>query len=112
MPVAVADGDQSRILGTVHARFDLTHHNPDGHPYAWISNLTIDPAWRGKGLGRALLAAGVANLQQRGACSVALVSLLLRLGNPAAAVLPWGLALSVATIAIVAVTGYTGGELA
>jgi mycothiol synthase len=72
MLVAVADADESHIIGTAHARFDRAHHNPDGNPYAWISNLTIDPAWRGRGLGRALLAAGLANLQERGARSVAL----------------------------------------
>jgi mycothiol synthase len=72
MLVAVADTDESHIIGTAHARFDRAHHNPDGNPYAWISNLTIDPAWRGRGLGRALLAAGLINLQERGARSVAL----------------------------------------
>jgi mycothiol synthase len=72
MLVAVADADESHIIGTAHARFDRAHHNPDGNPYAWISNLTIDPAWRGRGLGRALLAAGLTNLQERGARSVAL----------------------------------------
>jgi mycothiol synthase len=72
MLVAVADSQEGRIVGTVHTQFDPKHHNPDGHPYAWISNLTIDPAWRGKGLGRALLAAGLTHLQERGAHSVAL----------------------------------------
>jgi mycothiol synthase len=72
MLVAVADADESHIIGTAHARFDRAHHNPDGNPSAWISNLTIDPAWRGRRLGRALLAAGLANLQERGARSVGL----------------------------------------
>jgi mycothiol synthase len=72
MLVAVADGDGARIVGTVHVQFDPAYHNPDGNPYAWISNLTIDPMWRGKRLGRALLAAGLVNLEQRGARSVAL----------------------------------------
>ena len=72
MLVAVADDDETHIAGTVHAMFDRTHHNPDGSPYAWISNLTTDPAWRGRGLGRALLAAGLTHLYERGARSVAL----------------------------------------
>jgi mycothiol synthase len=72
MLVLVADGEESSIVGTVHAQFDPAHRNPDGSPYAWISNLTIDPIWRGKGLGLALLAAGLTHLQQRGARSVAL----------------------------------------
>jgi mycothiol synthase len=72
MLVAIADGDEKHIAGAVHAMFDPSHHNPDGSPYAWISNLTTDPAWRGRGLGRALLAAGLMYLYERGARSVAL----------------------------------------
>jgi mycothiol synthase len=72
MLVGVADADDKHIAGTVHAMFDPSHHNPDGSPYAWISNLTTDPAWRGRGLGRALLAAGLRHLYERGARSVAL----------------------------------------
>jgi mycothiol synthase len=72
MLVAVMDADESHIIGTVHALFDPTHRNPDGGPYAWISNLTTDPEWRGRGLGRALLAAGLTHLYERGAHSVAL----------------------------------------
>jgi mycothiol synthase len=70
--VAVDTSDDAHIVGTVHAIFDPTHQNSDGQPYAWISNLTTDPAWRGRGLGRALLAAGLDYLRQRGARSVAL----------------------------------------
>jgi mycothiol synthase len=72
MLVAVADADAARIAGTVHALFDPAQRNPDGNSYAWISNLTTDPAWRGRGLGRALLAAGLRHLYARGARSVAL----------------------------------------
>jgi mycothiol synthase len=72
MLVAVVDADESHIAGTVHALFDRAHHNPDGGPYAWISNLTTDPQWRGRGLGRALLTAGLTHLYERGARSVAL----------------------------------------
>jgi FtsP/CotA-like multicopper oxidase with cupredoxin domain/uncharacterized membrane protein len=43
---------------------------------------------------------------------LAMVSWLLRLGDPAAAVLPWGLALSTLTVGLLLVTGWTGGELA
>jgi mycothiol synthase len=70
--VAVAEADETLVAGTVHALFDPAHRNPDGQPYAWISNLTTDPAWRGRGLGRALLAAGLDHLRARGAGSVAL----------------------------------------
>jgi mycothiol synthase len=72
MLVAVEEATDTHIVGTVHALFDPANHNPDGSPYAWISNLTTDPAWRGRGLGRALLAAGLARLHERGAHSVAL----------------------------------------
>lgn len=72
MLVAVADDDEAQIAGTVHALFNPAQRNPDGDPYAWISNLTTDPAWRGRGLGRALLAAGLKHLYERGARSVAL----------------------------------------
>lgn len=61
-----------RIVGTVHAQFDAGRRNPTGGPYAWISNLTTDPDWRGRGLGRALLAAGLTHLRMRGAATVAL----------------------------------------
>ncbi len=70
--VAGDDADDAHIVGTVHAVFDGAAHNPDGGPHAWISNLTTDPSWRGRGLGRALLAAGVAHLRRAGASSVAL----------------------------------------
>jgi Predicted membrane protein (DUF2231) len=43
---------------------------------------------------------------------LAAVSWLLRLSDPAAAVLPWGLALSAVTVGLLLVTGWTGGELA
>ena len=72
MLVAVDIAGEDRIVGTCHAIFDPVHHNPDGHPYAWISNLTTDPAWRGRGLGRALLAAGLEYLRLQGAGSIAL----------------------------------------
>lgn len=42
----------------------------------------------------------------------ALVSLVLRIGDPAAAILPAGLILSCITVAIFLVTGWLGGELA
>jgi mycothiol synthase len=70
--VAHEPSAEQRILGTVHALFDPAHQNPDGQPYAWISNLTTDPTTRGRGLGRALLTAGLAFLQVQGATSVTL----------------------------------------
>jgi mycothiol synthase len=71
MLVAVDEADDS-IIGTAQAVFNPAANNPDGAPYAWISNLTTDPAWRGKGLGRTLLAAGLAHLRERGGHSAAL----------------------------------------
>ncbi|GAB4430194.1 MAG: hypothetical protein OHK0015_15010 [Chloroflexi bacterium OHK40] len=68
----VAVNAEGRLAGTVHAQFDLTGKNRDDGPLAWISNLTTDPVWRGKGLGRALLGAGIAALHHRGATSVML----------------------------------------
>lgn len=61
-----------RLVGTVHALFNQHATNPDGEPYAWISNLTTDPALRGHGLGRMLLAVGINALRARGTSSVAL----------------------------------------
>lgn len=72
MLVAIDEADHARIVGTCHAIFDPALDNPDGQPYAWISNLTTDPAWRGRGLGRALLAAGLEYLCVQGAGSIAL----------------------------------------
>ena len=43
--------------------------------------------------------------------ALATASWLLRLGDPAAAVLPWGLALSALTAGALFVTGWTGGDL-
>jgi ribosomal protein S18 acetylase RimI-like enzyme len=71
MQVAI-DADDGKIVATVHAMFDPTAHNLDGGPYAWISNLTTDPDWRGRGLGRMMLVAGIHYLQDRGAGSVML----------------------------------------
>jgi ribosomal protein S18 acetylase RimI-like enzyme len=68
----LAVDDAGRIAGTVHAQLDLGTQNPDGAPYAWVSNLTTTPEWRGRGLGRALLNAGIESLRSRGAGSVAL----------------------------------------
>jgi mycothiol synthase len=70
--VAVDATDPTRIARTVHARFDPLARNPDGAPYAWVSNLTTQPEWRRRGLGRALLIAGLRHLDNRGAQSVAL----------------------------------------
>jgi mycothiol synthase len=72
MLLGVDANDDRRILGTCHAVYDRADQNPDGHPRAWISNLTVDPDARGGGLGRAMLAAGLAFLRARGAASITL----------------------------------------
>jgi uncharacterized membrane protein len=45
------------------------------------------------------------------ALGLALVNLLLRLNDTAVAVLPWGIILSAATVALLTITGWYGGEL-
>ncbi|MDQ3809042.1 MAG: GNAT family N-acetyltransferase, partial [Chloroflexota bacterium] len=72
MLLAVDAADDARILATVHAVFDPDDRNPDGHPRAWISNLTVDPDHRGRGLGRAMLLAGLSHLRSLGARSITL----------------------------------------
>lgn len=66
------DDQTDEIVATCHAIFDATDTNADGGPRAWISNLTADPRWRGRGLGRALLVAGLRSLYERGAQSIGL----------------------------------------
>jgi mycothiol synthase len=72
MLVATDADDGSRIVATVHAIFDPDARNLDGGPAAWISNLTTDPDWRGRDLGRLMLARGIRSLRERGAGSVML----------------------------------------
>ena len=72
MLVATDAANDFRIVATVHAIFDRDARNLDGGPYAWISNLTTDPDWRGRGLGRLMLARGIGSLLNRGAESVML----------------------------------------
>jgi ribosomal protein S18 acetylase RimI-like enzyme len=61
-----------RIIATCHAVFDSSEQNPDGNPRAWISNVTVDPAHRQRGIARTMLAAGIAHLRNRGATSITL----------------------------------------
>lgn len=61
-----------RIIATCHAVFAPGEQNPDGNPRAWISNLTVDPDFRGRGAARAMLSAGIAHLRARGASSITL----------------------------------------
>jgi mycothiol synthase len=72
MLLGVRADDEDQIVATVHAIYDPADQNPDGQPRAYISNLTVDPEYRGLGYGRALLAAGLAHLQARGAGSITL----------------------------------------
>jgi ribosomal protein S18 acetylase RimI-like enzyme len=61
-----------RIVATCHAVYDANEQNPDGNPRAWISNLTVDPSFRQRGIARAMLSAGIAFLRARGASSITL----------------------------------------
>lgn len=73
MLVGLEEASDSPIVGTCHAIFDPARSNPDGSaPRAWISNVTTLPAWRGKGVARALLGTGLADLRRRGARSIGL----------------------------------------
>lgn len=71
--IAIRENDSTEtIIATVHGIFDSAQQNPDGNSFAWISNVTTDPAARGLGLGRAMLLTGIDYLAQRGAKSVGL----------------------------------------
>ncbi|HEX8967171.1 MAG TPA: GNAT family N-acetyltransferase [Chloroflexota bacterium] len=64
--------ETDRIIATCHAVYEPGERNPDGNPRAWISNLTVDPAFRQRGIARAMLTAGIAHLRARGASSITL----------------------------------------
>jgi ribosomal protein S18 acetylase RimI-like enzyme len=64
--------EADRIVATCHAVYIPTEQNPDGGPRAWISNVTVDPAHRQRGVARSMLGAGIAHLRALGAGSVAL----------------------------------------
>ena len=64
--------DADRIIATCHAVYEPDERNPDGSPRAWISNLTVDPDYRQRGIARMMLAAGIAHLRSRGATSITL----------------------------------------
>jgi mycothiol synthase len=61
-----------KIIATCHAVFDPSEEHPDGNPRAWISNLTVDPDFRQKGVARTMLSAGISYLRERGASSITL----------------------------------------
>lgn len=70
MLLAVDPSDQ--IVATCHAVYEPAERNPDGGPRAWISNVTVDPSYRQRGVARAMLAAGIRHLRARGASSITL----------------------------------------
>jgi ribosomal protein S18 acetylase RimI-like enzyme len=61
-----------RIVATCHAVYEPTEQNPDGNPRAWISNLTVHPNYRQRGIARAMLSAGISRLRAQGASSITL----------------------------------------
>jgi uncharacterized membrane protein len=81
------------VMGAVAAVFGLTDF------------LTIERARRGS-------TGWIHFFGNAAALIVALISLLQRIGDPAAGVLPLGLILSFVTVGILLVTGWMGGELA
>lgn len=66
--VAVDQTDDIQMLGTVHVLFNRSSDESN----AWISNLTVDPTQRGKGLGRMLLTVALNYLSAQGVSSVTL----------------------------------------
>jgi ribosomal protein S18 acetylase RimI-like enzyme len=66
------DASSERIIGTCHAVWEPREQNPDGSPRAWISNLTVDPEFRQRGIARTMLRAGIARLRTLGASSITL----------------------------------------
>jgi len=64
--------DVDNIIATCHAVFDPRQENPDGNPRAWISNLTVAPEFRQRGVARAMLSAGISYLRAKGASSITL----------------------------------------
>jgi mycothiol synthase len=72
MLLGVDASDDTRIVATCHGVFDTTERNPDGGPRAWISNVTVDPASRGRGIARAILLTALHELRARGAGSITL----------------------------------------
>jgi len=70
MLLGVDAGD--RIVATCHAVYEPNEQNPDGNPRAWISNVTVDPDYRQRGIARAMLSAGIKRLRGLGAGSITL----------------------------------------
>ncbi|HLZ29848.1 MAG TPA: GNAT family N-acetyltransferase [Chloroflexota bacterium] len=70
MLLAVELDRPDHIIGTCHAVYVPGEQNPDGSPRAWISNVTVDPDFRGRGIARGMLTAGIAHLRARGATAI------------------------------------------
>ncbi len=69
--VAVADGAFVALArGYLEARDDRSV--PSVPPVAWLMSVYVDPAWRGRGLGRAVSAAVVPWARERGAAELRL----------------------------------------
>jgi mycothiol synthase len=63
---------EDRIVATCHAVYEPGKQHPDGNPRAWISNVTVDPGYRQRGVARAMLSEGISFLRARGASSITL----------------------------------------
>lgn len=72
MLLAVEVDAPDHIIGTCHAVYVAGEQNPDGSTRAWISNVTVDPDFRSRGIARGMLTAGIAHLRARGATSISL----------------------------------------
>jgi mycothiol synthase len=72
MLLGVETDDADHVIATCHGVFEPGQQNPDGNPRAWISNVTVDPDFRGRGIARTMLGAGIEYLRSRGATSITL----------------------------------------
>ena len=70
--VAIARDAQGRAIGLATAQ--LVVSTAEGAPSAWIEDVVIDVDWRGKGLGRALLACVLQWARSRGATRAQLLA--------------------------------------
>lgn len=70
--VAVARDAQGRAVGMVTAQLVIS--TAEGAPSAWIEDVVIREEWRGRGLGRELLAAALDWAKDRGATRAQLLA--------------------------------------
>ncbi len=70
--VLIARDDAARAVGMVTVQ--LVMSTAEGAPSAWIEDVVVDAAWRGRGLGRALLDAALDWARAQGATRAQLLA--------------------------------------